>query len=573
MLNITMGGVTALFLFFTAYKKNDVARKLTHLAVADVSWAATHLIAQNTADADFSLLMNKLSVLFIAVIAYCSIAFSILAIRQLTGKLHKGWLYFSQIAMLFFVMLISADIVANTELLINQENYARAWGSIWPGRGVFFDLFPVYFIGSFVVSFFLLSKTLSRPEINIEARKKIQYFNLSLFMASFGGIPYWINWYDIYIPPLGGFFIPLYIFGLFFSITKFHLFNVRVVTAELFIITVWMLMFGRIPLVQDNTFILFDIGIFILTVIFGLLTIQSVIEREQQRERLKLATVKFDRANRELSDLNKNLHQKVKEKKEKVYKAYEIEKEARIELEKLDRAKDNFLLTTQHHLRTPLTVVNGYLDVILGEEKNPKIHSYMVKATQGVKSMIELVNGFLNVSQLEIGKAILNPQPTHISDIVSEIQNELHSIVERKKLFFTSHFSEDAQNAKVAADRKMIKASLYNIIDNAIKYTQKGGITVTGEMFIHPIEKSKILRLKIKDTGMGVKKENLKGVFEKILEREAEAKKANRQGKGIGLVLAKNMIQAHHGNIFVDSEGVGKGTTFTVEIPVEEKML
>ncbi|MEK7180515.1 MAG: ATP-binding protein [Patescibacteria group bacterium] len=566
LFNVVTGGVAALFLLFTAYKTNAVARSLAHLALADVGWALTHLLAQITENPDTSLLLNKWSVLFTVIIGFCGFDFAIHAIQSVTGRLPIIWHRVGQALCSFFILLITSDIVWNTGFLINEENYALAWGAIWPGKGLFFNFFPVYFIGSFIVSYFLLSKTLSTPNISEDSRQQIKYFNLSLFIASFGGVPYWLNWYGILVPPLGGLLIPLYIFGLFYSITKFKLFNIRVITAELFIITVWMLMFGRFFLLEGGNFYL-DIGIFSSTVLFGLLAIRSVLTIETQKEVLENTTRKLDVANRELFDLNNNLQQKVDEQTKEIKKAYEIEKQARIELERLNETKDNFLLTTQHHLRTPLTVVKGFLELALEEGTfSDTVRVYLEKATGGVLRMVSLINEFLDVSQFKMGSMGLNRQPINLLLLVSEIKEEIISEIEKKGLKCKVSFTKEASLAKVSIDYKAMKAALYNLIDNAVKYTKEGGIEITGEVVIHPIDNTKIFRLKIADTGMGISPEEVPNLFKRYFDRNAEAQKVNATGKGIGLALSKNIIESHGGTISAASGGKWKGTAFTVEL-------
>ena len=154
LFNVITGGVTALFLIFTAYRASPVARALTHLAIVDVGWALTHFLAQIVQNPAQSLLLNKWSVFFTIFIPFYSLAFSIRSIESLTGKFHQYWYRAGQFIQYFLLILITSDIVANTGLLVNERNYPRSWDSLWPGRGLLFDLFPVFFLGCFFVSFF-----------------------------------------------------------------------------------------------------------------------------------------------------------------------------------------------------------------------------------------------------------------------------------------------------------------------------------------------------------------------------------------------------------------------------------
>ncbi|MCK5060002.1 MAG: ATP-binding protein [Candidatus Pacebacteria bacterium] len=569
--NIVSSGVVALFILFTTYKEDPAARKFTQIAFANAAWTLFYLLGQLLPNPQDALLVFKWGIFFLIILAFAFLAFTIRSIEKFTKKSYKVWFRIGQAIKFFFLALITLDIVFGTELLVKNITHIKTWGVLWPDAGRFFIPYLVYFMGCFTIGFLLI--LFAATHIEEKERNKIKYLNWAAILAGIGGSTLYLMWYDIPFPPVGGWVIPVYILGLFYSITKFKLFNMRVITTELFTLTIWMLMFGQILLSTNIELFILDSVIFLVTIFFGLLTIQNSIATEKQREELEKATRKLDKTNHKLSDLNQNLQQKVDEQTKEVRKAYEIEKEARIELEKLDRAKNSFLLTTQHHLRTPLTVVKGFLDLSTHEENNVQIRSYMIKATKAINSMAELVNEFLNVSQLEVGETMLNPQPTNIANIVSEIQGELKLAIKEKDLSFALDFSEEAQHTKAIIDSKMIKAALYNLIDNAVKYTPHGKITIIGEIYTHPIEKTEMLRLKIKDTGIGIRKEDLKNAFQHSFERGVEAEKANKTGKGIGLILSKNIIQAHRGNIFVNSEGVGKGTTLTVEIPIGVKRL
>ncbi|MDP2705569.1 MAG: HAMP domain-containing sensor histidine kinase, partial [Patescibacteria group bacterium] len=246
---------------------------------------------------------------------------------------------------------------------------------------------------------------------------------------------------------------------------------------------------------------------------------------------------------------------------------YEVEKKARIELEELDKAKDQFILTTQHHLRTPLTIVKGFIELSLDEkEANQNVKTYLGKADDAVERMSGLINDLLSVSQVEIGK--VKPQPVVLREVIEEMRSELSPAIEGKGISFVITFSPEAGNIKIAADRKIIKAALYNLIDNAVKYTSKGGVTVHGEIF-KPVEGDiPFLKVDITDTGIGIDQKDLPLIFNRFFERGAEAQKVNLAGKGIGLALSKRIIESHGGMVSVSSPGKEKGSTFTVKFPV-----
>jgi len=563
LFNVVTGGATALFLIFTAYRANSVARALTHLAIVDVGWALTHFLAQIVQNPAQSLLLNKWSVFFTIFLPFYSLAFSIRSIESLTGKFHKYWYRAGQFIQYFFLILITSDIFAKTGLLVNERNYPRSWDSLWPGRGFFFNLFPVFFLGCFFVSFLLLFKALSGKDVSPEARQQIKIVNWSLYVSSLGGSTFWLLWYEVPIPALSGWFVPIYILGLFYSITRFKLFNIKVIVAELSTIVIWMLLFAGMFNAHERPEQIYHTITFIFALFFGMLTIRSVISEVKQKDHLEQITKELDRANKNLTDLNIHLEDRVRKQTAEISQAYEVEKKAHEELKKLDAAKDQFILTTQHHLRTPLTVMKGFLSVILKSKNKlePKTVDYVEKISASTGRLAQIVNEFLDIAQFQVGKGLLNVKEINLYNLVKEITDELSLEMKKKKLFLK--ISPEPQDwPSVSVDSDKFKPALFNIIDNAIKYTQAGGIVINLEK-----QNSKVI-LSVQDTGIGLEPEELKHLFSEVFERGEEAKKTFPTGRGIGLYVTNGIIKAHGGRIWAESEGRGKGARFCLELPI-----
>ncbi|MDP2705407.1 MAG: HAMP domain-containing sensor histidine kinase, partial [bacterium] len=247
---------------------------------------------------------------------------------------------------------------------------------------------------------------------------------------------------------------------------------------------------------------------------------------------------------------------------------YEVEKKARIELEELDKAKDQFILTTQHHLRTPLTIVKGFIELSLDEKITDRMRTYLQKANESTLRMTDLVNEFLNVSKQQNSSLNFNREAVNVATLLSELKSELVTELEKKHLAFNISFTPEASAAQVFVEKKSTRMAFFNLVDNAIKYTLSGSISIEGVITLHPIEKTKRLRIKIIDTGIGVSDKDLPKLFSRFFEQGEEAQLINTTGKGIGLAFSKNVINAYEGNISAESEGPGKGTTFIIELPV-----
>ncbi|MBI1838906.1 MAG: HAMP domain-containing histidine kinase [Candidatus Colwellbacteria bacterium] len=355
-----------------------------------------------------------------------------------------------------------------------------------------------------------------------------------------------------------------FILGVSYATLRRHLFNVKAIVAEILIFTIWIFLLARIFFDATNQARLLDSTLFVFTVVVGIFLMRSVLSEVRQKEKLT-------DLNRQLDDLNQNLQQKVDEQTVEIRKSYEVEKRARLELVELDKAKDQFILTTQHHLRTPLTIVKGYLQSVLGQKHqtiDEATRTYLTKAETAANRIGDLINEFLDISQMEVGKSALKKQLTNIKNFLEDTVKELEPEVKKKNLFITL----DVQNDTIInIDREKMQEVIANLIDNAVKYNKaQGTISIKGIKTNHPIERDKqIYKITIEDTGIGLTTEELSKVFTQYFERGKEAEKLYATGRGIGLAVTKNIIQAHGGRIYAESDGRDKGARFVVEMPIE----
>src|SRR3989344_4719790 len=365
------------------------------------------------------------------------------------------------------------------------------------------------------------------------------------------------------------FMMPL-IIGTGYAITKYRLFNIKAITTEIVTFALWLFLLLRVLFDNSLQNYLIDSTLLVGTIIIGIFLIKSVLNEVRQKEKLAELNTKLDKTNADLNDLNNNLEQKVAEQTVEIRRAYEVEKKARIELEELDKAKDQFILTTQHHLRTPLTIVKGYLQSILTQKTtklDPTTTTYVVKAEESTERISSLVNELLDISQMEVGKSILSRTQVKIKTLVDSVLKELEAEIQKRNLSIKVN-TEDGTALNL--DEHKIREALVNVIDNAIKYNKpNGSLTITGVRMVHPIEKDRqIYKIVIEDTGIGLTSEELSKLFNQYFQRGKEAEKLYATGRGIGMAVTKNIIQAHEGKIYAESEGRDRGSRFTIELPI-----
>ncbi|MBU2036838.1 GAF domain-containing protein, partial [Patescibacteria group bacterium] len=235
-------------------------------------------------------------------------------------------------------------------------------------------------------------------------------------------------------------------------------------------------------------------------------------------------------------------------------------KRANEDLQKLDKAKSDFISIASHQLRTPLTAIKGFTSMILEGnygQLTDILRDKEEKILESAERLIKLVNDLLNLSHMEGGEMEFNFAKVDFDAMVKSVAEELAPTAEKKKLKFT--WQTPDKEFWVRADEQKLRQVVMNLIDNAIKYTQKGRVEVLLE------QQDKNIVMAVRDTGMGLQPGESKHLFQKFM-RGAEASHYHTEGAGIGLYVARQLIEAHQGRVWAESEGEGKGSTFLVEL-------
>jgi signal transduction histidine kinase len=243
--------------------------------------------------------------------------------------------------------------------------------------------------------------------------------------------------------------------------------------------------------------------------------------------------------------------------------AADLEK-ANVRLTELDRQKSEFVSFATHQLRAPLTAMKGYASLLLEGDMG----TLPAEAKQGVSrifdstnTLVNIVNDYLNISRIELGTMKYAFETIDFKTLVEDVIGEIKPNIDKTKLQFAFVAENSGTDYRVTADKDKLKQVIANIIDNSLKYTPQGSVKVS----LSFDEATNKLTLKVKDTGVGVSAETMPRLFQKF-SRAENANKTNIRGTGLGLYVAKQIIEAHHGTIRVESLGEGKGSTFIVEL-------
>jgi PAS domain S-box-containing protein len=225
---------------------------------------------------------------------------------------------------------------------------------------------------------------------------------------------------------------------------------------------------------------------------------------------------------------------------------------------------DRFISTITHELRTPLVSIDGYLDYINTGKLGPvpkKINESLQVVRQESNRLLSLTNDLLDIRRLEFGTFQLNLEILNYREVLDHCVQEIQPFIREKKQLLKLDVNEE--QILVNGDRIRLCQSLMNLLSNSTKFTPE-----KGEIILHVEEDADTVKTQVSDTGIGIREEDLEKVFETFTAIE---KPTYIKGTGLGLSVTKGLVESHGGKIWAESEGEGKGATFSFTIPKYKK--
>ena len=328
-----------------------------------------------------------------------------------------------------------------------------------------------------------------------------------------------------------------------------------------------------------NTYILLYSGAMIAVIFIGYFVARLIINPLSKLVRTSLAIAGGDLTKRteiksgdEIGVLA-NTFDKMTENLQQ--RTLELEKTNRI-LEQMDQAKMRFIHVAAHELRTPLTLVLGYAQMIQIKSKgNEDFTKYSGEIRDGSKRMVEIIDNMLDVSRIDTNQLEITPSDTELYLVLEKVNKVFQAALQERKIALAIRGLTDLP--VICADQDLLYKVFYHVIGNAIKYTPDGGsVTVSGRL-IEGYTQGEI-EITVRDTGIGINPENQELVFEKfyqtgeVLLHSSGKTKFKGGGPGLGLAIARGIVHAHRGRIWLTSPGYNEatnpGTTVYVRLPV-----
>jgi len=505
--------------------KSDTNKTFFAFAITTILWGAINFLNSqfNFSGKDSALLFLRLNIFFGLWQSFYLFRFFLIFPKEKAET--KPWLTLVIWPVVIFtsVLIFTPFVFSSVTQFINGHIFEV---KTEPGIAIFGLVATGFIVSGLIILFkkhLKFKKNKKKRTSLIIVGTAIMFFLIILFNLIF---PNLLN-NSTYVSISASFVLPFMILTGY-SIIKYHLFNIKLIATQLITYFLWIFILVRTLMSNNWQDRVVDAVFFVVVIIIGLLLIKSVKKEVEQREKLEQLKIKLEAANEKLKSL--------------------------------DKLKTEFLGLASHQLRSPLTAIKGYTSMILEGDYgkiNDEAKGVIKRIFQSSLNLAKIVEDLLNVSKIEQGGMKYEMAPFDLAKISKEIVDEL-SINAAKRGLKLTFKTDDEDKYKVNGDQNKIRQVILNLVDNSIKYTKKGSVNVT------VTKKGGKILFSVADTGMGMTEEIKKSLFQKF--SRGDGAMMNTSGSGLGLYLAKEIIEAHKGRIWVNSPGPGKGSTFNFEL-------
>ena len=415
-----------------------------------------------------------------------------------------------------------------------------------PGVGVITGpLFPVVAI-YLIILFFLAVFVLTRKLIRSSGTEKVQLqymsfgFLVSIALGLIANLILPLLTGDYTYTEYGPYGFVVFIVLTVFAIVRYNLMNITVIATEVFAALLILILLGQVFVAEGPLQIMVSFTVLTLATVLSYFLIRSMLREVRQKEELALLTTQLEQVNEQLK--------------------------------RLDETKSEFVSIASHQLRTPLTVIKGYISMILEGSFGsvPDKHRQpLEKVYESGERLISLVENLLSVSRIESGRMKYTMAFTQLADLAAKVVDELSTAAKKKQLALKFSMPQKLPPL-INLDEEKIRQVMTNLVDNSIKYTKRGTVAVSVRHEPNGVDghfQKPCVVFSVSDTGNGVRAEDKDRLFQNVIRRQGSAL-VHTEGTGLGLYVGRMMVEAHGGAIWVESKGEGLGSTFAFAIPL-----
>lgn len=526
---IFLGFFNAMLAFFILSNapRNPVNIVFTMFSLSLTAWIFLLLTFRNVPVEDASVYMRAIYVsgLFIAINMW-------FFVHVFPNKRVDFFNYNIGSLILFLIvsyLLFIPDFIVGETFLLDDGTRSVALQPV--GWWLFTGFFSVYYLGG------LIMFAMSIKNTNDALRKQANYVFASMIaMVLCGGYfnillpsPFFENYQYIHLGPLFTFGLVL---AVSYSIAKYQFMNMKALLTELAVVALLILFGIDLLFVESTAQLILKGASFLIALGVGYIIVRSVVREVDQKEQISQMAESLEQANTKLQEL--------------------------------DRTKTEFLSIASHQLRTPLSIIKGYVELISDGafgRVTKKTKEILAEMDESNERLVKLVDEFLDITRIEQGRTKFSFAQENMNDVINSCVKELTERAHQKGLEIKWKESRTA-GKDIRMDSEKVRHVVFNFIDNAIKYSPEGTVNVKIE------EKDELVTVRVQDQGFGFNKEDEANFFQKFY-RGKNVEGTNVNGTGLGIYVCRKFIEAHEGRVWAKSPGLGKGSEFGFELPVK----
>ena len=497
--------------------KNRVNRPFLLFNLSIFGWLASLFFYYNATSPDVVLLAGRANFAVVLPLLYFIFEFTLRFPKEsIVIPLHlrgAGQIW----TLVFFVVTLLTPLVDKNEIILGPLRRETIYGPLYLPYALNYLIFGG---GAVYVIWHKIRRITDREE-----KYQLGYFLAGLALSLAFAFITNIVLYAAGVESAAhyGVLAPLFLVGFTtYAIFKYQLFEIKIVLVELLVASIIFTLAGQAFFAQQLSLRIVNTVILFLFCVFGYLLIKSIRREIRLREQLAVANA---------------------------------------ELKRYDEAKTEFLSIASHQIRAPMTAIKGFLSMLKEGDfgsVTTEQQGVLENVMQAENRLMKLVEDYLDFSRIETGRMKLEKSQIDLGKLISSIVEELRSLALERHLVL--NFSDAPVPIMVQADAEKLRQVFVNIIDNAIKYTDKGSVTVA---LVKRLKEAVVL---VRDTGKGMGEDEIKKVFQKFTRGREAAKHST--GSGVGLYIANEFMKVHGGRIKVESEGFGKGSVFSIIFPL-----